>query len=82
MADVTVEQIADAIFKMVSEAEGKKNLKPGDCSKAMIKQFGVDKQMCKDAIRILVDSGRLTYSYFGGSYLTLPKVEGAAKGLD
>ena len=80
MADVTVEQVADEMFKMVEETTGKKNLKASDLTKAMIKKFGapVDKKFCKQAIRALIESGRCVYSYFGGSYITLPHKEGAA----
>jgi len=80
MADeYTVEQIADAMFKMVEETMGKKNLKASDLRKAMIKQLGgnVDKQLCKEAVRMLIDGGRCVYSYFGGSYVTIPHKEGA-----
>lgn len=80
MADEhTVEQVAEFMFKMVEETMGKKNLKAGDLRKAAIKQFGgnVDKQLCKGAIRTLMDSGRCVYSYFGGSYITIPHKEGA-----
>jgi len=77
MADVSVEQVADDMFKMVEETFGKKNLKAGDLTKAMIKKHGVDKATCKLAIRSLMDSGRCVYSYFGGSYITLPHMEGA-----
>jgi hypothetical protein len=31
-----------------------------------------DKKLCKQAIRQLIDSGRCTYSYVGGSYIVLP----------
>ncbi len=50
MAEVTVDQIADAMFELVKSTHGKKNLKPMDVTKAMIDQFGednVDKRMCK-----------------------------------
>ncbi len=79
MADTTVEQVAEAMLQMVTECEGKKNLKAGDLTKAMIARFGgnVDKDLCKLAIRQLMESGKTVYSYFGGSYVTLPKVEGA-----
>jgi hypothetical protein len=79
MADTTIEQVADAMFEMVKDCEGKKNLKAGDLTKAMIAKFGgnVNKDLCKQAIRTLMDSGRCVYSYFGGSYITLPKIEGA-----
>jgi len=79
---MTVEQIADAMYKEVEEAAkmGKK-LKPGDLTKSMLHAYeseGVDKKMCKNAIRELVNSGRCVYTYFGGSYLELPHKEGAA----
>lgn len=76
MAEVTIDQIADAMFELVESTHGKKNLKPMDVTKAMIDQFGedeVDKKMCKKAIRQLIDSGRCTYKYAGGSYVTLPE---------
>ena len=77
---VTVEALAEDMFQMVSETMGKKNLKAGDLTKAMIAKYGaeVTKDDCKAAIRILMDSGRCVYSYFGGSYITLPHKEGAA----
>jgi hypothetical protein len=79
MADVTVEQVADEMFKMVEETTGKKNLKPSDLTKAMVKKFGgeVDKKFCKKAIRALIESGRCVYSYFGGTFVTIPRIEGA-----
>jgi hypothetical protein len=80
---VTVEQVADAMFQMVSEVQGKKKLKAGDLTKAMIKRFGddgCDKKMCKAAIRSLMDTGKCVYTYFGGSYIELPHAEGAAGG--
>jgi hypothetical protein len=76
MAEVTIDQIADAMFELVQSTHGKKNLKPMDVTKEMIDQFGednVDKRMCKQALRILIDSGRCTYKYAGGSYVTLPE---------
>ncbi len=76
MAEVTVEQLADAMFELVQSTHGKKNLKPMDVTKTMIDQFGdddVDKKMCKKALRLLIDSGRCTYKYAGGSYVTLPE---------
>ena len=49
MADTTVEQVADAMFQLVTECEGKKNLKAGDLTKTMIAKFGgnVNKDLCK-----------------------------------
>ena len=76
----TVEEVADAMFNMVKEAQGVKKLKPGDLTKAMVQMFGdeVDKKLCKAAIKELVNSGKCVYTYFGGSFLELPHREGAA----
>jgi len=76
----SVDEVADAMFEMVKEAQGLKKLKPMDLTKAMVEVFGdeVDKKMCKLSIKQLVDSGRLVYTYFGGSFLELPHREGAA----
>ena len=77
---VAPEEVADAMFEMVSEYQGKKKLKAGDLTKAMISKFGEDecnKKLCKAAIRILMDSGRCIYTYWGGSYIELPPEEGA-----
>jgi hypothetical protein len=73
--EVTAEQIAEAMFAMVKDYHGKKNLKAMDLTKAMIEKFGddkCDKKLCKAGIRQLIDSGRCIYSYVGGSYITLP----------
>jgi hypothetical protein len=69
----TAEQCADAMFELVRESQGKKNLKPMDLTKAMAEKFGADcdKALCKQAIRILIDSGRCIYSYAGGSYIVI-----------
>lgn len=75
---VSVEQIAEAMYALVVECAGKKNLKAGDLTKAMIAKFGeqeCNKELCKQAIRILIDSGRCIYSYLGGSYIQLPPKE-------
>ncbi len=81
MAKIPVEQLAEEMFLMVQECAGKKNLKAGDLTKAMIAKHGAencDKDDCKQAIRLLMDSGRCVYGYFGGSYIQLPHKEGAA----
>jgi hypothetical protein len=78
---VSIDELAEAMYKMVADTMGKKNLKATDLIKEMIAKYGednCDKKMCKEAIRTLMDSGRCVYSYFGGSYITLPHKEGAA----
>ncbi len=76
----TVEEVAEAMYKMVKEAFGIKKLKPTDLTKAMIQLYGdeVDKKMCKAAIKELVNSGRCVYTYFGGSFIEIPHRESAA----
>ncbi|MCK4657816.1 MAG: hypothetical protein KAT85_12310 [candidate division Zixibacteria bacterium] len=76
----TVEEIAEAMFKMVKDATGMKKLKPTDLIKAMKELYGddVDKKLCKEAIKQLVNSGTCVYTYFGGSFIELPHREGAA----
>ena len=77
----TAEEIADAMYKMVKDAQGQKKLKPMDLTKAMVQLYeseGVDKKMCKEAIKVLINSGRCVYTYFGGSFIEIPHKEGAA----
>nr|MBN2276390.1 hypothetical protein [candidate division Zixibacteria bacterium] len=77
----TVDEIAEAMYNMVKDAMGVKKLKPMDLTKAMVQLYGaegVDKQVCKQAIKQLVDSGKCVYTYFGGSFLEIPHKEGAA----
>jgi hypothetical protein len=80
MSQPIVDEVAQAMFDLVKVTHGKKNLKAMDLTKAMIEKFGddaVDKKLCKLAIRQLIDSGRCIYSYFGGSFITLPPEEGS-----
>lgn len=75
MSEVSIDTVAEAMYEMVKEYHGKRNLKAMDLSKAMIEKYGedaIDKKFCKKAIRQLIDSGRCTYSYVGGSYIVLP----------
>ena len=78
---VSIDELAEEMYKMVAEYQGKRNLKAGDLTKAMIAKYGaenVGKPECKKAIRQLMDSARCVYAYFGGSYIQLPHKEGAA----
>ncbi len=78
MSTVSIEALAEDMFNLVTECTGKKNLKAGDLTKAMIEKHGADsctKEDCKQAIRLLIDSGRCVYSYLGGSYIQLPPKE-------
>ena len=74
-----VDEIAEAMYKLVAEAQGKRKLKAMDLTKSMLELFpDTDKSTCKAAIKQLIDSGRCIYTYFGGSYIELPHQEGAA----
>jgi len=80
---VSVDQVADAMYDLVAQYQGKKKFKASDLTKEMIARFGegeCDKKLCKLAIRQLTDSGRCVYTYFGGSYIEVPHKEGAAGG--
>jgi hypothetical protein len=74
MSDLTVEAVADAMYAMIKECHGKRQLKALDLSKAMSQRFGeaCDRTLCKEAIRLLIDDERCIYSYVGGSYIVLP----------
>ncbi|MBE0446944.1 MAG: hypothetical protein IBX64_02370 [Actinobacteria bacterium] len=78
--EISVEQLADEMYGVVAENAGMKKMKAGDLTKAMIAKFGdqVSKQDCKSAIKLLIDSGRCVYGYYGGSSIELPRTEGAA----
>ncbi len=81
MADmISVDEIADVMFKLVSDAAGVKKYKSMDLQKALKELYPgrVDKPNMKKAIKQLIDSGRLVYTYFGGSYIEIPHVEGSA----
>jgi hypothetical protein len=78
-AAISIERLADDMYQLVAECQGKKNLKAGDLTKAMIVKHGdaaCTKEDCKKAIRILIDTERCIYSYLGGSYIQLPPQEG------
>ena len=78
---IPVEQVADAMYALIAECAGKRNLKPGDVIKAMIAKYGEEscsRETCKLAIRVLIESSRCVYSCLGGSYIQLPPKEDAA----
>jgi hypothetical protein len=80
MADeLKVEEVAEAMYKMVKESMGQKKWKATDLTKAVLELFGdrCDKSLAKLAIRELVESERCVYTYFGGSFIEIPHKEGA-----
>ena len=77
---MTVDAIADAMFKMIKDAAGMKKYKAMDLNKAMKEIYPgrVEREDMKAAIKKLIDSGKCVYTYFGGSYIEIPHVEGSA----
>lgn len=76
---LSIDTLADDMFALIRECAGKRKLKAGDLTKAMIAKHGeaaCDKEACKKAIRLLIDSGRCIYTYLGGSYIELPSQGG------
>ena len=82
MADqVSIDELADSMFKQIEAAQGVKKLKPTDVIKMMIEKYGdrTDKKQGKLAIRKLIESERCVYTYFGGSYIEVKPPEGTEK---
>jgi hypothetical protein len=78
---VNVDEVADAMYKMIKDSMGQKKWKATDLTKAVIELFGADKcdkKLAKLAIRELVESEKCVYTYFGGSFIEIPHKEGAA----
>jgi hypothetical protein len=67
----TVQEIADAMYNLVKEYKGKKQYTARELTKEMANKFGSDanRSTCKEALRLLMDSGRCVYTYKGGSYV-------------
>jgi|YNPNPStandDraft_1061719.scaffolds.fasta_scaffold08483_6 hypothetical protein len=71
------EELKKAIHNLIAESAGKKKYKQIDVIKHFRAQ-GVPDADTKAAIRELIDSGDLIYTYFGGSYIELgEKAKGA-----
>ena len=77
--EVSLEEIVDTMYKLLEEYTGKKKFKAQDLVKEAVMKYGEDKvskAIGKQAIKMLIDSGRCVYTYFGGSFVELaPKEE-------
>lgn len=69
------DEIVKIMYELVEKSMGKKKLKQGDILKKLAADHGVEKADAKAALRELVDSGRLIFTYFGGSYVEIPPKE-------
>ncbi|HKB85001.1 MAG TPA: hypothetical protein VKD08_02440 [Ignavibacteriaceae bacterium] len=76
---VKVDEVSDAMFRMIKDSMGQKKWKATDLTKAVLELYGdrCDKMMAKSAIRELIESGKCVYTYFGGSFIEIPHKEGA-----
>jgi hypothetical protein len=76
---VKVEEVSDAMFRLIKDSMGQKKWKATDLTKAMLEMYGdrCDKTLAKSAIRELIESGKCVYTYFGGSFIEIPHKEGA-----
>ena len=81
MADLLpVEEVAEAMYKMIKDTMGMKKWKAPDLHKACDELFGEryeKRKNGKEAIRALMESERTVYTYFGGSFIEIPHKEGA-----
>jgi hypothetical protein len=82
MADeLSIQQVKDQMFKFINDTVGQKKWKAGDLHKACTELWGdaYDKRkQGKQAIKELIEEGKLVYTYFGGSFIEVPHKEGAA----
>ncbi len=76
---VKVDEVSDAMFRLIKDSMGQKKWKATDLTKAVLELYGdkCDKTMAKSAIRELIESGKCVYTYFGGSFIEIPHKEGA-----
>lgn len=70
-------ELQNKIYALVEKSMGKKKLKAGDINRAMEAE-GAKREEIKAAIRELIDSAKLVYSYYGGSYIEIPHKESSA----
>ncbi len=69
-------ELQDKIFAFMEKMKGKKKLKEKDVIKAISEETGQDKEVVKQALRGMIDVGKLMYSYGGGaSSVEIPSEE-------
>ena len=80
MSEPTAAELGDAIFDLVKENYGKKKFRPTELQRAMAAKYEVrklDKKLFKAAMREVIDTGRLIYTFYSGTYVELPHEEKA-----
>ena len=66
------EEVKNKIYALVEKSVGRKKLKSSDIQKTVSAEAGVSRDEVKEALKDLVDEGKLIYTYFGGSYVEIP----------
>jgi len=65
-------ELKQKIYSLVEQSMGKKKLKQSEIEKKISEETGVSRQEVKEALRELMDEGKLIYTYFGGSFVEIP----------
>ena len=60
-------ELQDKIYAFVLAAKGKKKLKEKDIIKGVGAELSIEGDVVKKAMRLMIDVGRLMYSYGGGA---------------
>jgi len=60
-------ELQDKIYAFVLAAKGKKKLKEKDIIKGVGAELAIEADVVKKAMRLMIDVGRLMYSYGGGA---------------
>jgi len=66
------EEVKQQIYALVEKSVGKKKLKSSDIQKTISAEAGITRDEVKDALKDLIDDGKLIYTYFGGSFVEIP----------
>jgi DNA-binding GntR family transcriptional regulator len=66
------EEVKQRIYALIEKSVGKKKLKSSDIQKTISAEASISRDEVKDALRDLVDEGKLIYTYFGGSFVEIP----------
>ncbi len=66
------EEVKNKIYELVEKSMGKKKLKSSDIQKTISAELGITREEVKDALKDLIDEGKLIYTYFGGSFVEIP----------
>ena len=72
---VSVDEVVEAMYRLVVETTGSRKLRPTDVTRAMIERFGAERcnrDLCKQALKVLTESERCVYTFYDGSYIELP----------